>query len=585
MLTRSPGFVIARGRGAMAPFVIVAGRPVTGGRTRGVRQMRLLPELAAGIGQWRIGGVVHPGMPFGGNGAGFGNAGVGDPTPVAQAARPLPLFLIVNIARRIATDPETFKSGEQPCADIHMPSYTHASRFGPATATGPRRRSANIPERIGYPQHFADCPQFRHTIGYLACAVSHNILAMKTARTVPHRIWHGVRMRRIAASADPDAAIRMVTLPAAWDDPAASALAALAPGKGPVSLAGAADAWIAPIAAAAVAAGCDMPLAGRLHRLLLLRRGAPHEAVWRMKAHDAPEFVLNLPAFLDSDGHFDVSDIAEAAETAAIALSFAAPGAREIAIGMADLAGLLAALGIDYASEAARDIARCLAAILRGRADAASGRIGRVIGSICPAAFDWPSPPSHAAVRGFSEAAQAARAAASAVEGLRHRATAGIGRPGLAEALLGCETGGIAPAFSAIGDAGGLTRAARAWLGISGITAEEALATALAGGCPIPLYGAAAHAAMHDAVAPFMQAMPPRPVPLAVASAPVRRRDLPGRRSGYTQKVSVGGHKLFLRTGEYDDGALGEIFVALHNLTESNYLACFLLDHEGASRR
>ncbi len=371
-------------------------------------------------------------------------------------------------------------------------------------------------------------------------------------------------MRRIAASADPDAAIRMVTLPAAWDDPAASALAALAPGKGPVSLAGAADAWIAPIAAAAVAAGCDMPLAGRLHRLLLLRRGAPHEAVWRMKAHDAPEFVLNLPAFLDSDGHFDVSDIAEAAETAAIALSFAAPGAREIAIGMADLAGLLAALGIDYASEAARDIARCLAAILRGRADAASGRIGRVIGSICPAAFDWPSPPSHAAVRGFSEAAQAARAAASAVEGLRHRATAGIGRPGLAEALLGCETGGIAPAFSAIGDAGGLTRAARAWLGISGITAEEALATALAGGCPIPLYGAAAHAAMHDAVAPFMQAMPPRPVPLAVASAPVRRRDLPGRRSGYTQKVSVGGHKLFLRTGEYDDGALGEIFVALH---------------------
>ncbi len=42
-----------------------------------------------------------------------------------------------------------------------------------------------------------------------------------------------------------------------------------------------------------------------------------------------------------------------------------------------------------------------------------------------------------------------------------------------------------------------------------------------------------------------------------------QRRELPSRRSGYTQKASVGGHKLFLRTGEYDDGMLGEIFIAL----------------------
>ena len=81
---------------------------------------------------------------------------------------------------------------------------------------------------------------------------------------------------------------------------------------------------------------------------------------------------------------------------------------------------------------------------------------------------------------------------------------------------------------------------------------------------PIPSYGADAHAAMHDAVAPFMHVMPPRPVAEAVQSAPARRRDLPGRRSGYTQKASVGGHKLFLQTGEYEDGSLGEIFVALH---------------------
>ncbi len=44
-----------------------------------------------------------------------------------------------------------------------------------------------------------------------------------------------------------------------------------------------------------------------------------------------------------------------------------------------------------------------------------------------------------------------------------------------------------------------------------------------------------------------------------------RGRDkLPGRRKGYTQKAIVGGHKVYLRTGEYDDGKLGEIFIDMH---------------------
>jgi ribonucleoside-diphosphate reductase alpha chain len=49
-----------------------------------------------------------------------------------------------------------------------------------------------------------------------------------------------------------------------------------------------------------------------------------------------------------------------------------------------------------------------------------------------------------------------------------------------------------------------------------------------------------------------------------VPAAPIRRRELPNRRSGYTQRAAVAGHKLFLRTGEYDDGSLGEIAVSLH---------------------
>ena len=45
---------------------------------------------------------------------------------------------------------------------------------------------------------------------------------------------------------------------------------------------------------------------------------------------------------------------------------------------------------------------------------------------------------------------------------------------------------------------------------------------------------------------------------------PVKRRKLPSRRKGYTQKAVVGGHKVYLRTGEYDDGSVGEIFIDMH---------------------
>jgi ribonucleoside-diphosphate reductase alpha chain len=42
------------------------------------------------------------------------------------------------------------------------------------------------------------------------------------------------------------------------------------------------------------------------------------------------------------------------------------------------------------------------------------------------------------------------------------------------------------------------------------------------------------------------------------------RRKLPDRRKGYIQKAAVGGHKVYLHTGEYDDGSLGEIFLDMH---------------------
>ncbi|TMQ47480.1 MAG: hypothetical protein E6K72_14015 [Candidatus Eisenbacteria bacterium] len=50
----------------------------------------------------------------------------------------------------------------------------------------------------------------------------------------------------------------------------------------------------------------------------------------------------------------------------------------------------------------------------------------------------------------------------------------------------------------------------------------------------------------------------------STAPPKLRRRRLPKRRHGFTQEARIGGHKVFLRTGEYEDGTLGEIFIDMH---------------------
>jgi ribonucleoside-diphosphate reductase alpha chain len=62
--------------------------------------------------------------------------------------------------------------------------------------------------------------------------------------------------------------------------------------------------------------------------------------------------------------------------------------------------------------------------------------------------------------------------------------------------------------------------------------------------------------------APVVQ--PAEKVAAEVVSDVLRRNKLPERRKGYTQKAVIGGHKLYLRTGEYEDGRLGEIFIDMH---------------------
>jgi ribonucleoside-diphosphate reductase alpha chain len=59
----------------------------------------------------------------------------------------------------------------------------------------------------------------------------------------------------------------------------------------------------------------------------------------------------------------------------------------------------------------------------------------------------------------------------------------------------------------------------------------------------------------------------------------VHRKRLPEKRSGFTQKAKVGGETIFVRTGEYDDGTLGEIFIDMHKEGASfrSLLNCFAI--------
>src|SRR5712691_4095844 len=77
-----------------------------------------------------------------------------------------------------------------------------------------------------------------------------------------------------------------------------------------------------------------------------------------------------------------------------------------------------------------------------------------------------------------------------------------------------------------------------------------------------------------DKAAELFQMTPAQRVPLVAEHIVERivervvnhpdRRVLPNRRKGYTQKATVGGHKVYLRTGEYEDGGLAEIFIDMH---------------------
>ncbi|MDQ1081325.1 hypothetical protein [Pseudoroseomonas cervicalis] len=362
--------------------------------------------------------------------------------------------------------------------------------------------------------------------------------------------------------------MRAVAIPAAWDDGAAEALAVLAPGQGPVTLPGLAEAWIRRLTARAGETGVLEPLdalalAESLRDLLLRRRGAPGAATWRGDAKAEPRFVLNLPAFLDDAGGFDASGYAAAVRSGVLALEVLTGGrALRLRLGFADLAGLLAACGLPYDSAAARDVATCLSALTRGAAEQASAELAERHGAREPAALLWPAPPARCAVPGLAAAARRALDAAGATSGLRHVGCYALSAPDAAEALLGAETGGLAPAQGAtrlVQDETGAvveqpTQAARRAAELHGARAAAALLAPVA---------ETAREAMDAAIRPYLHA--PSPQPLA---RPQPARPLPPPRPllsarGAVWRVVVGGQRVTLRTTETPQGALAEIALSL----------------------
>lgn len=382
-----------------------------------------------------------------------------------------------------------------------------------------------------------------------------------TARTTA--LWHGVRMRTVRASADPDAAMRLVTMPADWDDGAAAALAELVPGSKEVSLVQASTRWIS----ALTGEQPGFELAGRLVTMLLRRIAAPNQAMWQASRAATPAFVLNLASFAEPGSGFDLDGFVQAIGTAAEALHLldGRGGSGRILLGNLDTC--LAHLGLDYDGDAARDVAACLMALA-----SASAHPGRATphgtGRLPPARCVVPGLAARA-LAAWQQATQAPVAAPGFCD--RGRIETGLSIPGPADALLGFEACGIAPIFSPLRADGRLAGSTLARLAARATSPEAAFAASLAGEVVLPTADFAAVQAMHRAVGPFIDRMPaplPSHQPVSspaedrqVAAAP-GRRELPSRHGGFTQKASVGGHRLYLRTGEYADGSLGELAIS-----------------------
>ncbi|UPO79679.1 vitamin B12-dependent ribonucleotide reductase [Parasaccharibacter sp. TMW 2.1888] len=389
-----------------------------------------------------------------------------------------------------------------------------------------------------------------------------------------HLHWNGVHMRTLQTSIDPDStALRAVTLPSVWSDDAAQALVQLAPAEGgPVRLASESARWVEMIDTTPHLPHSpqDAPPVGRgLSCLLLMQQMAPNAALWRNEPDGQPGFIIRLSGFVQ-DGIFATEHFAACLKLACDSLRrldaarrpyrsgdlplFDDPAPRGDSDGPAgivlltDLDACLAGLGLDYDSDEGRAIATAITRFTRLVAHAGTATPEK--------AFSCPQAPD------LEQASIAISAATQSLSGLATIET-GFSSPGPVDALLDVESCGLGPIFSLVNSQGGLHPSTLERLAHKGLSPEAALALTLDGQTPLQPAGAKAHALMHDAVLPFCDHLPALPEPetddLKEKLGRGVRRPLPMRQGGFSQRTSIGGHRLFMRTGEFEDGSLASL--------------------------
>ena len=384
-------------------------------------------------------------------------------------------------------------------------------------------------------------------------------------------------MRTLQTSTDPDSMmLRSVTLPSVWSDDAAQALTQLSPAEGgSVRLASEAARWVEAIDSTPPLPHDpqDAPPVGRsLSCLLLMQQMAPNAALWRNEPDGQPGFVIRLSGFVQ-DGIFATEHFAACLKLACDSLRRLEAARRPYRSGdlplfdepapfsdsdgpaglilLTDLDACLAALGLDYDSDEGRQFATAISQLTR--------LIARAGTAHPEAAFSCPQAPD------IEQAAIAISAATQSLTGLALIET-GFSSPGAVDALLDVEACGLGPVFSLVDGRGGLRASTLNRLAHKGLSPEAALALALDGQPPLQPAGAKAHALMHEAVLPFCDHLPALPEPetddLKEKLGRGVRRPLPMRQGGFSQRASIGGHRLFMRTGEFEDGTLASLSLA-----------------------
>lgn len=379
-------------------------------------------------------------------------------------------------------------------------------------------------------------------------------------------------MRTVAVSSDPDdQTLRSVTLPAAWDDNAARALAQLSNHDGHLRLANEAARWVDLIDSTP---GLDeediLPVGRSLSCLLLMRHMSPNKALWQRKTDEQLGFVIRVSGFVQGN-LFSPEQFIACLELACKSLrrlqiaqknertgelplfsEFQPPHFEQSSAGviqLSDLDACLAAMGFDYDSDEGRQFAQALTAL----ANLVLKKNSRPLSDVLATPL---FPDIEKIATNLSELEPTSSKKLAPVE-------LGFSSPGPIDSLLGVESCGLAPVFSPIDENGHLRTSTLHRLASRGLTPEKALALALNNENPLPVTNGHAFRAMYESLLRLADYLPPPPEPetetlLSRLERGVRR-SLPQRQSGFSQKTSIGGHPLFLRTLEFEDGSLGAL--------------------------